>query len=41
MSPGDQPEFAAWITALRDPNLPGAAREEIMHAIHNLFEPDD
>lgn len=41
MSPGDRPEFAAWIAALRNPSLPGDEREEIMYAIHDLFEPDD
>lgn len=41
MLPGDQPEFADWIAALRDPSLPGEKREKIMYAIHDLFEPDD
>lgn len=41
MSPADRPEFAEWIAALRDPKLPGPKREEIMFAIHDLFEPED
>jgi hypothetical protein len=41
MSPGDRPEFAGWIKALRDPNLPGDERDEIMYAIHDLFEPEE
>ena len=41
MSPGDQPEFAAWIAALRDPNLSGTERDKIMYAIHDLFERED
>ncbi len=41
MSPGDRPEFAEWIAALRDPKLPTRERDEIMYAIHDLFEPDE
>lgn len=41
MSPGDRPEFADWIAALRNPELPGDEREEIMYAVHDLFEPDE
>jgi len=41
MTPGDRPEFADWIAALRDPNLAGDERDEIMYAIHDLFEPDE
>ena len=41
MSPGDRPEFADWIAALRDANLAGNERDEIMYAIHDLFEPSD
>lgn len=41
MSPGDRPEFAEWIAALRRPDLPGDERDEIMYAIHDLFEPEE
>lgn len=37
----DPPEFAAWIAALRDPKLPHGEREEILSAIHDLFEPEE
>jgi hypothetical protein len=37
----DKPEWAMWIAALRDPNLSGSRRDEIMYAIHDLFEPED
>jgi hypothetical protein len=37
----DKPEWAQWIAALRNPELPGNEREEIMYAIHDLFEPED
>lgn len=37
----DRPEWAQWIAALRDPNLSGDRRDEIMYAIHDLFEPDE
>jgi len=40
MSPGDQPEFADWIAALRKPGLTGDERDQIMYAIHDLSEPD-
>jgi hypothetical protein len=38
--PGDQPEFATWIAALRNPQLPDLEREDIMSAIYDLFDPD-
>jgi len=41
MSPGDRPDFADWIAALRNPDLVRDARDMIMHAIHDLFEPED
>jgi hypothetical protein len=37
----DAPEWAEWIAALRDPQLPGSLREGIMYAIHDLFEPEE
>jgi hypothetical protein len=37
----DKPEWAQWIAALRDPNLSGSRRDEIMYAIHDLFEPEE
>jgi hypothetical protein len=37
----DRPEWAQWIAALRDPNLSGSRRDEIMSALHDLFEPED
>lgn len=41
MSPCDWPEFADWIAALRNPNLTGDERDQIMYAIHDLFEPHE
>jgi hypothetical protein len=38
--PDDAPEFALWIEALRDPDLPGYQREDIISAIYDVFEPD-
>jgi hypothetical protein len=38
--PGDQPEFAAWIAALRNPRTPDLEREDIISAIYDLFDPD-
>jgi hypothetical protein len=37
----DKPEWVQWIAALGDPNLSGSRRDEIMFAIHDLFEPED
>lgn len=37
----DPPEFAQWITALRDPQVPRGMREEIMSALHDLFDPEE
>jgi hypothetical protein len=37
--PDDPPEFAAWIAALRDPTLPDDAREDILSAIYDVFDP--
>ena len=34
----DPPEFAMWISALRDPRIPDIEREDIMSAIYDLFE---
>jgi hypothetical protein len=39
-APDDPPEFAAWITALRNPRIPDIEREDIMSAIYDLFDPD-
>jgi hypothetical protein len=39
-SPDDEPEFAAWIATLRNPELPADEREEIMFALHDLFDPE-
>jgi len=39
-SPGDRPEFAAWIAALRNPGLRNDERERIISAIHDLFDPE-
>jgi len=39
-APDDPPEFAMWIAALRDPQLPRNEREDIISAIYDLFEPD-
>jgi len=38
--PDDPPEFAMWIAALRDPQIPDIEREDIMSAIYDLFDPD-
>ncbi len=38
--PDDPPEFARWIAALRDPQLPDSEREETLSAIYDLFDPD-
>jgi hypothetical protein len=40
-APDDKPEWAKWIEALRDPKISGGRRDEIMYAIHDLFEPED
>lgn len=40
MLPGDQPKFAAWIASLRDPKLSGPEHDRIMHALHDLFDPE-
>src|ERR1700731_1625885 len=40
-APDDLPEFAMWIAALRDPQLPTNEREDIISAIYDLFEPPD
>jgi hypothetical protein len=40
LAPGDPPEFAAWIAALRDPRIPDIEREDIMSAIYDLFDPE-
>ncbi len=37
----DKPEWAQWLAALRGANLSGSRRDEIMYAIHALFEPED
>ena len=37
--PGDPPEFAASIAALRDPRIPDIEREDIMSEIYDLFDP--
>ena len=39
-SSDDRPEFAAWIMALRNPRIPNHEREEIMFALHDLFDPE-
>ena len=39
--PDDKPEWAEWIAALRDPKLSGHRHDEIMYAIHDLFEPEE
>ena len=36
----DPPEFALWLAALRDPQLPNDARGDIMSAVRDLFEPE-
>lgn len=36
--PDDPPEFARWIADLHDPRLPNTVREEIMFALHDLFD---
>ena len=38
--PGDAPEFALWIEALRDPELPEYQRDDIISAIYDVFDPD-
>jgi hypothetical protein len=38
--PDDLPEFAAWISALRDPKLPDDERDDILSAIYDVFDPD-
>jgi hypothetical protein len=40
-APDDSPEFGQWITALRDPQVPRDVREEIMSALHDLFDPEE
>jgi hypothetical protein len=40
-APDDPPEFAKWITTLRDPHVPGDVREEIMSALHDMFDPEE
>lgn len=40
-APDDLPEFAAWITALRKPDLSDDEREEIFSAVYDLFDPED
>jgi len=39
-APDDAPEFAAWIAALRNPELPDDEREDILSAIYDVFDPD-
>jgi hypothetical protein len=36
----DPPEFAAWIAALLNPQLPKGERDDIISAIYDLFDPD-
>jgi len=38
--PSDPPEFARWIAALRDPQLPAEKRDDIISAIYDLLEPE-
>jgi hypothetical protein len=38
-APDDPPEFAMWITALRDPRISDLEREDVMSAIYDLFDP--
>ena len=39
-APDDPPEFAQWIAALRDPHTPGDARDDVLSALHDLFDPE-
>jgi hypothetical protein len=39
-SADDPPEFASWLTALRDRSLPNDDREAIMSALYDLFDPE-
>jgi hypothetical protein len=39
-APDDEPEFAIWIAALRDTQLPDDEREDILSAIYDVFDPD-
>ena len=36
----DPPEFAHWLIALRDPQLPNDERGDITAAVRDLFEPE-
>jgi hypothetical protein len=38
--PDDPPEFGQWIAALCDPQTPGDGRDEIILALHDLFDPE-
>lgn len=38
--PDDTPEFMQWLNVLRDKNSPDDMREEVMSALHDLFDPE-
>jgi hypothetical protein len=38
--PDDPPEFARWLAALRDRSLPNPARDAIMEALYDWFDPE-
>ena len=40
-SPDDPPEFARWLEALRKPGLGNEAREEVMVAMGEYFDPEE
>ena len=39
--PDDPPEFAIWLTALRNGNLTFDQRDTIMEALYDLFDPSE
>lgn len=39
--PDDPPEFATWLTALRNGNLTFDQRDTIMEALYDLFDPSE
>ena len=40
-SPDDPPEFVRWLEALRKPGLGNEAREEVMVAMGEYFDPEE
>ena len=39
-SPNDPPEFRQWLSVLRDPGATPNARDAVMHALYDLFDPE-